>query len=336
MKTTHPASQAVPILAVARALGIELHGRRASCFNAAAHGGGTDARPSLVFYQNNNQYHCFACGVHGDAINLVRAILQLDFRAAVAWIMGLAGGAPPGTAKCSEISSAGARTPDRAAIQVYETLYAMTSAIGPDTPAGLFLRGRQIDLKLANDHHARQIQDPQSLWDGLTKSFGFERLHDAGLVSRSNRFLFARHCLLFFYFCPGSPVFVQARDITGQAHSKELSLAGLHSAVPYNIEILDTRAASVAICEGCIDTLSALQMGFPAIGVPGVTGFRQEWFEFFRRVGQVNVVFDNDDAGRRQGIELRSQFRRRGVKADCFHPTSVKDLNDILKEKGQD
>ena len=34
-----------------------------------------------------------------------------------------------------------------------------------------------------------------------------------------------------------------------------------------------------AICEGCIDTLSALQLGLPAVGVPGVTGFQRGWFD---------------------------------------------------------
>ena len=82
-------------------------------------------------------------------------------------------------------------------------------------------------------------------------------------MSRSGRFLFARHALLFFYTQDDIPRFVQARDITGEATCKELSLAGLHSPVPYNVDVLGQGHDRVLVCEGCIDTLSAVQLGLP-------------------------------------------------------------------------
>src|SRR5947209_17705764 len=90
----HAASQAVPVLTIAAALGLEVTGRRARCFNGAAHQGGDDARPSLTFLPNSNRFQCFSCGVKGDVIDLVKAVRRCDFKAAVEWIQSLSGRHP--------------------------------------------------------------------------------------------------------------------------------------------------------------------------------------------------------------------------------------------------
>src|SRR5207253_3033457 len=92
----------------------------------------------------------------------------------------------------------------------------------------------------------------------------------------------------------------------------------------------------VLVCEGAIDALSATQLGYAAVGVPGVAGFRDDWFPLFRGVGRVTVLFDNDPAGRRQAAELRSRFRLRGIPADAQFPSRGKDLNDLLRGLGQE
>jgi hypothetical protein len=84
--------------------------------------------------------------------------------------------------------------------------------------------------------------------------YGEDRLRAAGLMTRSHKFLFARHTLLFFYFDQGKPQFVQARDISGESRAEELSLAGLHSPVPFNADLLREPRDRVFICEGCLDT----------------------------------------------------------------------------------
>ena len=73
----HPAARAAPITTVAAALGLEVAGRKARCYNAAAHKSGTDETPALVFFPDSNRFKCFACGVYGDAIDLVQAVRQV-------------------------------------------------------------------------------------------------------------------------------------------------------------------------------------------------------------------------------------------------------------------
>lgn len=42
-----------------------------------------DHDPSLTFYQDTNQCHCFSCGAHADVIKLVRKLDGIDYRQAV-------------------------------------------------------------------------------------------------------------------------------------------------------------------------------------------------------------------------------------------------------------
>lgn len=325
----HAAAMAISIIDAAGALGLEVVGHRARCFNAAAHKGGEDTHPSLNLNPESNCFKCFSCGVTGDSIELVKAILGVDFRQAVRWIESRATQSscvPP-----ARPTSSNNRTPDDAAQEVYLALYENSYRIYPDSPAGKYLHGRGLDLELVNQHFVTEIGNPWELWDHLIRQFGEERLQSAGLLSRNRGFLFACHALLFFYVDNDHAVYVQARDITSKAQCKELSLAGLTSPVPFNTKVLTDRRELVCICEGCIDTLSALQLGCPAVGIPGVTGFRSDWFDRFRYVGRVVLLLDNDEAGRRQAVELRSQFRIRGIVADAYHPRGVKDVNDLLK-----
>ena len=113
------------------------------------------------------------------------------------------------------------------------------------------------------------------------------------------------------------------------------TLSRLRSPAPFNADLLAQGPDKVYICEGCVDTLSALQLGYPAVGIPVIVGFRTEWFDRFLGVKHVFILFDNDEAGRRHAAELRSQFRQRGVKADVYHPqgAGVKDMNDLLKQR---
>ncbi|RYD75163.1 MAG: hypothetical protein EOP84_18740, partial [Verrucomicrobiaceae bacterium] len=49
-----------------------------------------DRTPSLVFYPGGStargQYHCFACGAHGDVYGLLMKLLNRDFRGALEWL----------------------------------------------------------------------------------------------------------------------------------------------------------------------------------------------------------------------------------------------------------
>jgi DNA primase len=323
----HPAAQAVPILQVAAALGISRDGRRAHCFNGPGHHGGQDNNPSLTFFSDYGRFKCYACGVKGDAIDLVRAVLGLGFREAVGWLERLAKEAPPGPAPPVLVGPAFAAPLASAATEVFRDLYRMTAAPDPNSLEGRYLaEKRGLDVAYAAICGVRVLRDLNSL--GI---YPPHKLAAAGLVSKWGRFLFERHPLWFFFFDHHRPVHICARDITGSAYAKELAPIGRQCPVPFNQDLLFIdKWDEIYICEGCIDTLSASQLGYPAIGVPGTQGFQREWFDLLRPVKRVRVLFDNDEAGHRAGIELRAQLRLHGIPADLVHPAHGKDVNDLL------
>jgi DNA primase len=281
---------------------------------------------------------CFACGVYGDSIDLVRQVLHVGFGEALAWIKAHAPASTTTTASTAGQGTvrSGARLPDEPAIELYGKFYRTTYTIEPGTRAGSYLQRRGIDLNLALELGATTILDPDETWADLTATFSIDRLQTAGLVSRRGNFLLARHRLLFFYFADGRPVYLQARDIDGGANSKELSLKGVCSPALFNVDALRKPQEEVFICEGCIDTLSAVQMGKVAVGVPGVQTFREEWLDCFAQVQRVIIAFDNDRPGQVAAAELCARFRARGIRTEIRRPRSVKDMNDLLKLKLQE
>jgi DNA primase len=317
-------------MTVAAALGLEVSGRKARCFNGAAHRSGKDEHPALVFFTDTNRFKCFACGVSGDAIALVQALRMVSFCEAIEFLRGLGGTGESRVPRDNDDHFHDRRTPDDQVKQVYASLYELSFESNPASPGGVYLQHRGIEVDLANRFYVSEMGNPTRVWSRLIALYGEDQLRAAGLMSRSGKFLFAHHSLLFFFTQEDWPQFVQARDITGQATCKELSVAGLHSPVPYNVDVLQQGHDRVLVCEGCIDTLSAVQLGHPAVGVPGVTGFRDEWFPLFRDIRRVTVLFD-DEAGRRQAADLRARFRLRGIRADAQFPRCGKDVNDLLK-----
>ena len=68
---------------VLAACGISVEGNKALCpFHP-------DRHPSMVVYRDG--YHCFVCGAHGDAIDLVQHIKGCDRKTAAQTVAGIAG-----------------------------------------------------------------------------------------------------------------------------------------------------------------------------------------------------------------------------------------------------
>ena len=77
----------VPVLEVAKALGLRIRHRRAKCWRPENHTHG-DAEPSLHFHERKNRVRCFVCDMRGghSNVDLVMGVLDLTFGEAVRWI----------------------------------------------------------------------------------------------------------------------------------------------------------------------------------------------------------------------------------------------------------
>lgn len=93
----------------------------------------------------------------------------------------------------------------------------------------------------------------------------------------------------------------------------------------------------VHITEGEIDTMTAWQLGFKAVGVPGVGAFKEEWKYLFRppHVERVVLAFDPDKAGREAARFLYGELRR-VIDVSIARLPEGKDVNDCLVEYGED
>ena len=318
-----------PILTVAAALELPINGRRCQCFNGSGHVGGSDQEPSLVFYEDSGRFCCFGCGIMGDAVALVRKLKGWAFPQTVEFLTSLSGAhyhASAGDKRRGD--NLVASHPERA-LRAFSALYTASVVVSSTTEGGSYLARRGIDPSLAVNHGVRELS---SSWGGasLADYCPSEDLDAAGLISRSGGFMFARHRLLFFYLDGGRPVFVQGRCLTPNGTPKELRPQKVSCPVPYNIDVLEHSPDEVWITEGCIDTLSLLQMGHMAVGIPGVTAWRDKWFPQFDQIPRVIICFDNDDPGQQAAKQLRSQFRLRGKRALIHRPVGVNDVNDHL------
>jgi DNA primase len=296
----------------------------------------------LVLFPDYGRYKCYACGERGDTIDLVRHVLGVSFKEAVAWIQRQASGSGSLTGKPmlagQSVSRPGPASPSAAALEVYQALFNLTLPPEPATVAGAYLKSRHLDPALAASLGAREIYHLADVWFKLLGQLGEDKIRAAGLLTSNGNFLFTNHHLLFFYFDGNVPVYVQGRDVTGTATAKELSpVGGIPCPVPFNGNILQSPLQRVFVCEGAVDALSAVQMGYLAVGVPGVQGFRDDWFALFRGCQEICVLFDNDEVGRRQGAELRARFRQRSFRAEAYRVPQGKDVNDylVLSKKGE-
>ena len=91
----------------------------------------------------------------------------------------------------------------------------------------------------------------------------------------------------------------------------------------------------VYVCEGAIDTLSLLELGFVAIGVPGAAEISaQSGWSYSLTVGEVVLALDNDEAGNEGADAIAGHFGRIGRMVKRLElPDGVKDVNEFLTAK---
>jgi hypothetical protein len=94
---------------------------------------------------------------------------------------------------------------------------------------------------------------------------------------------------------------------------------------------------TVWLVEGEPDTVAMTSMGYPTIGVPGVSKWPDGWAERFGRFDQVRIVFDCDEAGKQAADARSAQLSKvTDVKVLEIDPNRDDgyDVNDLLVEVG--
>jgi DNA primase len=272
--------------------------------------------PSFSVNPELGLYHCFGCGVGGDAIQFVREIEHLDFATAVERLAAKAGI----TLRYDDAATGRDRQRrDRlveataAAVDFYHRLLLDDPAAGV---ARKYLRSRGFDGDVAR---AFAIGWSPDRYDALSlhlqqRKFSREDLVDAGLafVNRVNKLQdFFRARVMFPIFdVRGDPVAFGGRALEGgpkyknspesPIYQKSRVLYGLNWAKP------DIVARSEAvICEGYTDVIAFFGAGVPRAVATCGTALAEDHLKVLRNFAPNMVLaYDADDAGQNAALRI--------------------------------
>jgi DNA primase len=109
---------------------------------------------------------------------------------------------------------------------------------------------------------------------------------------------------------------------------KYLNLSGFETNL-YHVESFFQAGKYICVSEGEIDTLSLVQSGIPAVGVPGV----KAWKPFYRRCFEDFPIIYGFCDGDQPGHDFGA-FLAREIKARPIHMPPGEDVNSMLCKEG--
>lgn len=319
--------RAVPIVDLAKQLGIEVRGTQARCFNAVAHKH-SDHNPSLGFDLKTNRFKCFACGVSGSVIDLYMGVRGVDFKTAVSEL-----GGKPITPRVATIQGDISTTPITARTgsdfsDVYETLAQPCDFVGLSDEAISYLTGtkRGLDIEVINYFGLFTISDHAKAETRMLEAFSMDKLKASGLFNDNGHLIFNRHVIIPFKD-KDKIVYMQGRALEGEP--KYLNLRGIKKPI-FNVDLLEGLADNerVYMCEGVFDAIILAQYGYNSVAILGVTDFEARDIDLFKRF-DVILALDNDESGRTMSGKIADAFLSKGKRVSVkMLPDGVKDITE--------
>lgn len=345
IKSDLSAIKQIPIIDVARRLGLTVVRTKSMCFT-----GHDKATPSLFFQKNVNLWKCFgACGKGGDGIQLVMEKEGLDFKSALTWFaqnFHVEAGTEyrekrrnVRAVKSKKI----ARAPEPEA-QAEEEFVADSELydwfIGNcgdvSCQKGIeYLGGHSISIESSKHFHVRELLNPEYALRKLVEKWGEQRVYKSGIAlgpnGKPDRLIWGSTALLFPFYEQEEVVYIQGRMLEGK--TKFLNLRGVPKPLFNTGRLSDIKAGQlVHICEGVPDAIALESHGLAAVGVLGATSFRTEWVDRFLKL-RVVLLGDGDDGGASFVKTISKAFSDRG-KAVLVKPLPEgMDVSDVLARK---
>lgn len=181
----------------------------------------------------------------------------------------------------------------------------------------------------------------QSILPKLLSKFGFELIHAAGLLTQKStveapRIIFPWNSIIFPFWEGNKAVYLQARALAGtEQYGKWRNLNSQPKRI-FNVDaITQTSKRPFAICEGVIDTLSAIELGYSAVGMMGWSAkLTPDQIRALRKK-EVEILLYWDEKGEKGAQQLREELNQYGVVSirKKLPSTTATDLNEYLKEK---
>jgi DNA primase len=275
--------------------------------------------PSFSVSPDRGTYHCFGCGVGGDAISFVRESEGLDFVGAIEWLADRFNVELEYEESSPEADAKRKRTErlytvlDQAATFYEKTLWAESGK-----PVQEYLSSRGLREEVCKEFRLG-LSPPGATLTRKAQEKGFSRdeLAAAGLVSRRGTDYFQRRLMFPLADARGRIVGFQARKLhdddplkgkyvnspESELFHKSNVLYGLHLARP-----AITKEDRVLVVEGNPDAIALRQEGVkPVVASMGTALTERQLRELGRLTRRAFLCFDSDAAGEEatlRGMEL--------------------------------
>lgn len=304
-----------------------------------------DTNPSFEIKASGVRWVCYACDKRGGSIDFVKEYNQTDFLTAKKWLEDKVGNASSSIAfiKKTKLNKS-AISPASGSLENsdnYSDIYEFFLTLCPILTSGKnYLFSRGITAETIELFKIAQVQTIGVLTKLLAK-FSFDRVYAAGLLTKKStaadpRIIFPTEAIIFPFIENKKVVYLQARNIRNEERYGKWRNLNFQPRRIYNIDaIAQTSKRPFAICEGVIDALSAIELGYTSVGMMGVSAkFTPDQFRLLRKK-EVEILLDWDTAGEKRAQSLREELNKYGVVSirKKLPSTTATDLNEYLKEK---
>jgi len=310
----------------------------------------SEKSPSFSVHAGRQFYHCFGCGVGGDAFSFLMQIEGLAFPDAVRRLAERAGieleerQLSPEEERRQEQRERLFRVNELAAEYFHRLL--MEGPAGE--PCRQYLKRRGYGRKAAAEY---QIGYAADVWEGLTKylqeqGVNLEAARTLGLIRESQKGrgdydLFRGRLMFPIYDLSGRPVAFGGRVLD---NSKPKYINSPESPIYHKGRVLfglyQARQAmrqngEVILVEGYFDQLALYRAGFPQVVATCGTALTADHARMLKRyVQKAILLFDQDEAGKQATFKAMAALQEEGVPALVIELPKGDDPDSFVQSQG--
>ena len=303
--------------------------------------------PSFVVSEQRQSFHCFGCGVGGDAIEFVKRYYNLEFTEAVEKLAGQYG-----------ITVEWGRSDHGEREELYKinreaaAYFYRQLRTGPN-PGLAYAAQRGLTKETL---HTFGIGYAPDGWTGLydhlkEKGISEEKMMRLGLISQSTRsgagsryYDKFRNRLIFpiqntagkiigfggRILGDGQPKYLNSQETP--VFQKKNNLYGLYQS---KAEVV--KEDRIVLVEGYMDAVSLYQGGIHNVAASLGTALTENQVRLIKRYTKnAYLCYDSDEAGIRAALRGMDIFQAEGMDVRVLHVTEGKDPDDFIKQRGKE
>ncbi|MEZ9397909.1 DNA primase [Vibrio splendidus] len=313
--------------------------------------------PSFSVSQEKQFYHCFGCGVHGNAIDFIMEFERLDFVEAIEELASFLGLDVPREQRSGEIS-----TTPRANSEQKRNLYDLMGGISnfyrsqlkisANKPAIDYLKNRGLSGEIVQKFGIGYVADE---WDLVRKNFGQQKEAQDMLVTggmliendKGNRYDRFRGRVMFpirdrrgrvigfggrvledgtpkYLNSPETPIFHKGKELYGL----------------YEVLQAYREPPQILVVEGYMDVVALAQYGVDySVASLGTSTTGDHVQMLFRQTNTVVCCYDGDRAGKEaawRALENALEFLKTGNTLKFLFLPDGEDPDSYIREHGKD